>query len=182
MAIKVEGEIRFADLKGPRFNIRKFRRKIVSKELYRQWKKSNPGITLAQFTRIWKLIAKEMQEVIVEESDGILLPNGIGEMYLGYVKLKRIGTDYKTSKEHNVLVNYENFHSYGKTGKIIFRACTKYKLSTCSLWNFRAITPFKEKVTKAFNEQPEIYKNSRQKQYHGHPNNRTSDLSANESG
>jgi hypothetical protein len=49
------------------------------------------------------------------------------------------------------------------------------------MWNFRAITPFKEKTVEALREYPERYKNSRQKNKYGNSSNRTSDISANES-
>ena len=181
MARIMEGPPRFADLKGPRFNTRKFRKKIVTKELFKEWKKTNPGITFDQFKYIWKMIAQEIQNTVITEPDGVMLPNGIGKVYTAYVKMKEPGIDWKTSKEHDVLVTYENYHSYGKPGKIVYNPCSKYKLSTCTMWNFKAITPFKEKVSQAFRERPEIYKNTAQKQYHGHPSSRTSDLTTNES-
>jgi len=182
MSRVIEGPMRFADLNGPRFNIRKFRKKIVTKELYKQWKKATPGITFEQFKRIWSLIAQEIQESIVEEPDGLMLPNGIGKLYMGYVRMKNTGIDYKTSKEHNTMVTYENYHSYGRPGKIIYHPCSKYKLSTCSLWSFTAITPFKERASRAFVEQPEKYKSTSQKQYNGHSSRRTSHITTDEPG
>lgn len=180
MARITEGTLRFADLQGPRWNMRKFRKKMISKELYKDWKKNNPGITFDQFKHIWKLIATQMQLSIIQEPDGLQLPNGMGKLYVGYVKLKNPGIDYKTSKEHGVIATFDNYHSYGKPAKIIYHPCGKYKISTCNLWNFKAITPFRKRVSQTLRDRPEIYKNSTQKQYHGNPSNRAFNISTDE--
>lgn len=172
----------FADRAGPRFNTRKWRQKIISKELYKKWKdKTGYAVTFEEFKRIWKHIAQEIQLGALEEPDGIMLPYGLGEIYIGYVKLRDKVVDYKVSREVGQVVYYENYHSYGKIGKVIYSPCGKYATNTCDLWNFKPITPFKEKATKALMGQPELYKNTRQKKYYASAPNRTTDIPSEES-
>lgn len=174
--------IKLADRKGPRFNLRKFRKKIVTRDLYRTWAiKTGSSIDFLTFKRIWRYIALEFQDVMLTESDGALLPNSIGQMYVGYVKTKNRPIDYRLSREYNKAIYYENYHSYGNIGKVIYYPCGRYSLSVCNLWNFTAITPFKEKVTQAFRDNPERYKHSRQKKYYGHTSNRSADIPSKES-
>lgn len=171
-----------ADRKGPRFNTRTFRQKIVSKELYTKWKiKTGYSLSYDEFRAIWKGIAKEYQVCTIEGSNGVLMPYGIGELYIGWTKTLNKVIDYNLSRIHNTRVYYENYHSYGKLAKIIYYACGKYRLDTCKLWNFKPITPFKEYVSKTLMNSPEIYKNSRQKSSNGHTSSRTSPLTTEES-
>lgn len=165
----------FADRRGPRMNYRKFRHKIVTKELYKKWKVLNPSLDLTfdGFKRIWKLVALELQYSVIEDTEGVLLPHGIGDIYLGWVKPRAKPIDYKLSRELDTIIYHDNYHSYGKIGKIIYSPCGRYQLRHCDMWSFTPITPFRERSVKAFNEYPERYKNSRQKNYYGHSGNRT---------
>lgn len=179
-------EMKFSDRSGPRFNTRTFRHKIITRDLYKAWKKKTGyKISFDEFKRIWKLLALEIHSGILEEPNGVMLPYGMGELYLGWVTTKLKGIDYKTSREIGRLVYYENYHSYGKVGKLIYHACAKYSLYTCRMWNFKPITPLINKVSKAFMDRPEIYKNSRQKKFYINNNGNTSsggttDISSNE--
>lgn len=175
----------FADLKGPRWNMRTFRHKIISPEVYKKWKdKTGYNLSLGEFKKVWKMIALQIHEGVIEEPNGVMLPYGLGTLYVGWVKTKNRPVDYKTSKEHNVYVYHENYHSYGKIGKIIYSPCGKYSLKLCKWWGFTGITPFKEKVTKAINTNPEIYRNSKQKikKDYGDSNSRKDSVGTDESG
>lgn len=167
----------FADRKAPRVNLRKFRHKIITKELYNRWlKTTSHKISFDEFKRIWKLVALEIQLSAIEETDGIVLPHGIGEIYLGYTKVKDRPIDYNLSRQYNTIIYHDNFHSYGKLGKIIYSPCGKYQLRNCDLWSFTPITPFRTRAKAAFKEYPERYKNSRQKNYYGYTPNRSTNI------
>lgn len=173
----------FADVKGPRFNTRTFRHKIVSTDMWRSWKKKTGlGLDYKEFKRIWKLIVTELHQAVLEEPNGVALPYGLGTLYIGWVKPKKRPIDYKTSKEYGKMIFYENYHSYGKVGKIIYAPCGKYAHKNCKWWGFKPITPFKAKAVKAIAETPEIFRNSKQKMYkYGHPSDRTSNIPTEES-
>jgi hypothetical protein len=173
--------IELANRKGPRFNTRTFRKKIISKELYIKWKtKSGHNNSYDEFKVIWKAIAKEYQVCAVEGPNGVLMPYGIGELYIGWTKTLNRVIDYNLSRVHNTRIYHENYHSYGKLAKIIYHACGKYRLDTCKLWNFKPITPFKQYVSKTLKDSPEIYKNSRQKTSNGYTSSRTPPLTTEE--
>jgi len=175
-----------ADRKGPRFNARKYRKKIVTRELYKKWKDlTGHNLNFDTFKKIWKLIALQMQELALEDPDGIQLPEAVGTIYIGYINSRKRAIDYNISRRvsaeagKEIVVYYDNFHTNGKIGKIIYSACGKYRLRTCMMWSFKPITPFEERTTKAFNENPERYKHSRQKKYG--PNSRPANFSAGQS-
>lgn len=181
--IDITKPFEFADRNSPRFNTRTYRQKIISKELHKAWKqKTGYNISFDEFKRIWRLITIEIHLGITEEPNGILLPYGIGELYVGWVKTRLRCIDYKISREVGKVIYYENYHSYGKVGKLIYHPCPKYCMYTCRMWNFTPITPLIAKVTKSLKEKPEIYKNSRQKKYYnGSSTNRPVDIPSKES-
>lgn len=156
----------FNNLKAPRFNNRKYRKNIITKELFKDWKvKTNNNITFKQFKEYWNLIAFKHIEKIIEERDGIKLGTGLGDIYIGFVKSKKkSGIDYKTSSEYNKCIKHENWDSSGKLGKIIYGTNNrKYIYKLHKFWSFEACRNLKRKVSLALKEQPEKYKNSIEK-------------------
>lgn len=165
----------FADRKAPRFNARKFRQRVITKELYEKWKeKSNYKLDFTTFKRIWKQIAQQMQIMALEDTNGIMLPEALGNIYIGWVKSKKRPIDYKTSREVDQYTYYDNWHTDGKLAKIIYLACGKYKIRGCRMWGFLPITPFKELVTRTVQENSDMYKHSKAKKYYKYDANRRS--------
>lgn len=157
----------FNDLKAPRFKQRKYRTQIVTKEFYDRWKLANPQykITFTQFKKLCENINKEIIEFVVEEPDGVRLPTGMGDIYLGYVPNgKKRPIDYKATKEHGKTIYHENWNSSGKLGKIIYGVVKKrYKFKRSRFWSFKGSTSFRHAAIKAFQDNPERYKNTIEK-------------------
>lgn len=175
----------FADEKGPRWNTRTFRHKILSTDLWKQWKKKT-GLSLdyKTFQGIWKMIVAEVQRGVMEEPNGVAMPYGLGTLYIGWVKPRVKPIDYKTSKQYGKMIFHENFHTYGKIGKIIYAPCGKYAHKYCKWWGFQPITPFKAKASQAIMESPEIFRNSKQKmqRQYGQSSDRESNIPVEEPG
>lgn len=156
----------FNDRKAPRFSSRTYRKNIVSKELYEKWKiESGYDITFKEFRSIWdKLAAKYVQNVI-EEKDGVRLGASVGDIYIGFIPQKKTkAIDYATSLELGKPVYFQNWHSNGKIGKIIYGTRKrKYIYRLAAFWAFTACRNFKNLAVKAMKENPERYKNSIEK-------------------
>lgn len=156
----------FNDLKAARFNPRKYRVNIVSEDLWKRWKqKTGRKESFQEFKKLWAMIAEGAIECVFEEQDGLRLPKGMGDVYLGYVPgIKKRGIDYKTSRELNKTILHENWNSNGKTGKIIFGITRrKYLFKRPSMWAFIPCRNFKRSAVKMLREYPERYKNSIEK-------------------
>lgn len=156
----------FNNRQAPRFSNRKYRHNIISKELYDAWRKQTGyKITITEFRRIWRLIAKEYINEIIEEKDGAKLGASIGDLYIGYVPSpKHKPIDYNTSLELGKKVHFQNWNSNGKLGKIIYGTRgRKYIYRLYKFWSFKACRTFKQQVNTALREHPERYKNSIEK-------------------
>lgn len=177
---KVNRTTNFADLTAPRFSARTYRYKIVSRELHSKWKEETGSkLDYTSFRAIWRMIAEQYKESIIEETDGVLLSHGIGEVYMGYVVGGKRAINYKESKKCNQTIFFENFHSDGKRGKLIFASDRiKYKMKRNKWWSFKAHTKLKDMVALAFINHPERYKNSREKVYKHRHDNRTTNIRA----
>lgn len=157
----------FADLNAPRFNKRTFRHNIVSKELYDEWvKETGYKSTLDEFKRIWDSIAIKIRSKVISERDGVRLPSGLGDIYIGYTKCKRRPIDYKTSKELGKIIYFENWNTDGRLGKIIYGTSGRpYMYRLCKYWGFIPHTNFKDECTNALQTNPDNYKNSIESKY-----------------
>ena len=158
----------FTDLNAPRFNKRKYRYNIVSKQLYNTWK-SGTGSTISfiQFKHIWANIADTIVDKVLTERDGIRLGTGVGDIYIGIVPTtKKRAIDYKLSKELNKIVYHENWSTNGKLGKIIYATNDRpYIFKLNRYWGFIPHTNFKDQCTKALLNNPEVYKNTLEGKY-----------------
>ena len=156
----------FNDLKAPRFNNRKYRQSVVTKDLYIKWKTdNNSNITFKEFKNYWYKIANKYIEKIIEERDGVKVGNGLGEIYVGFVKsTKGASIDYKLSKELNKKIKHENWDSSGKLGKLIYGTRNrKYIYRLHKYWSFVGCRNLKRLVSTSLKTHPERYKNSIEK-------------------
>lgn len=156
----------FNDRKAPRFSTRKYRKNIVSEELYERWKKQTGyDLSFQEFRAIWNLIGREYTNAVIEETDGAKLGSSTGDLYIGYVPgAKNKGVDHKTSQELGKKVYHQNWNSKNKLAKIIYGVHNrKYIHRFCYFWSFTAHRTFKNRVTQAIRDFPERYKNTIEK-------------------
>jgi hypothetical protein len=156
----------FDNLKPRRFNTRKYRENIVSEELWKKWKDSTSRTeTFKEFRDIWHKIADQIIVNVVEETDGVRLPKGNGDIYIGYIPhIQKRVIDYKLSKQYGKVIRHENWNSNNKVAKIIYGTSRrKYIYKLAGWWGFTACRNFKVRVVKALQTHPERYKNSIEK-------------------
>lgn len=153
----------FNDLKASRFNSRKYRENIVTEELWKEWKeKTGRTESFKEFRDVWHKIATNIVDNIVEERDGIRLPKGIGDMYLGFLPgSKKQFIDYQESLKYGKHIWHENWDTNQKAGKIIYGTRhRKYLHKLAGWWAFTACRNFKKRAVQAFKDNPTRYKNS----------------------
>jgi hypothetical protein len=156
----------FNDRKAPRFNQRKFRKNIVSEDLWKRWKlETGYNVSFSDFKNIWNNIAISFIQNVLEERDGVKLGAGMGEIYIGFIpSLKSKIVDPKTSEEYKKEIKYENWDTSGKVGKIIYATRgRKYIYKTAGWWAFKASRIFKQATSKSLRTHPNRYKNSIEK-------------------
>lgn len=142
---------KLTDRKAPRF--RQCRFNIVSSELHKKFLEENPNfyITYKDFKFIIKEINNEIINQVIENREGVILPKGLGRIWLGFFHPKR-----KTFKETG-LSNY-NFETKDLQGKICWDyKFVKYKIKSRDFYGFNAHRDFKTAASNAFKNTPERY-------------------------
>lgn len=159
----------FNDLNAPRFNPRTYRKRIVSVQTWREWKReTGRKDSWKVFKSTWELIAAKNVEIVLEERDGIRMAENLGDVYAGYVKVasRKRDLDYKTSITLGVPFKHENWHSNNKKIKIIYGTSRrKYIYKMKFLWGFLAHRDFDRAVAASVKNNPEIYKNTQEKRF-----------------
>src|SRR5690606_3245995 len=134
---------------------RKYRKNIVSKELYDAWKlRTGYNISFQEFRKIWRLIAQEYITSIVEEADGVRLDASTGDLYIGYIPSpKRKPIDFNTSLQLGKRVHFQNWNSSGKMAKIIYGTRgRRYMYRFATYWSFVASRTFKKRCKQALQD------------------------------
>lgn len=156
----------FNDLNAPRFNTRKYRHNIISKDLYNRWKdKTGYNITFSQFKKYWNLIGEKYSQKIISERDGVKVGTGLGDIYIGLIKNpKKEPIDKKLSVEYGKKIKYENWETRGQLGKIIYGTRgRKYIYRLHGYWMFSACRNLKRSASAALRTNSSKYKNSIEK-------------------
>lgn len=151
------------DRKAPRMSKAEFTYDVLTKELYEKWKKENPKFkhfSFSQFEKEWLNIAQLIWKECSENTDGVRLPFFTGEIAVKYV------TSYKQPIDNNDNVPNEiahlNWNSNGRLAKIVWTIQYSRKFNKyCRLFCFQAYREFQQRVSKALNETPEIFKHNR---------------------
>lgn len=126
---------------------------VVTKKELREFLRKYPehkGLTQLEFNSIVRQFNQNIIETVIENRDGVLLPERIGQLQIVSYKAskKRIvnfGLTNKTGTPH-----YEgNWETDNRIGKIVFQKPGQ-KIEHGRLWGLITARPFKQKVSKAF--------------------------------
>lgn len=104
--------------KAPRMRRGKFSKSVVSKQLWRQFIKTNPeykGMTWDQFFTNWKEIADTIRIETITNDLGVKLGSYTGELKLEYIPYKFRAENYNITEAR---VPYPNILAKGKVAKI----------------------------------------------------------------
>jgi len=160
----------YNDRKAPRFNPRLYRYNVISKELWKAWKKETGyKLTFSQFKNIWNAIGETITDSVSTSRDGVRLGGGLGDIYAAYVQGRNVENkqkplDFKLSLEYDKEIRHQNWENSGKVGKIIYGTYKRPYIYKYATWyGFTGHRRFKNKMSKAFRETPSLFKNSIEK-------------------
>lgn len=151
----MKNQIKQPDLNAPRF--RPTRLSLFTPAFYKEFRKKYPqhkdvpnstlrGIILSHSIKMW--------ETVIDERDGIELPENMGNVFIGTCNPPRAhNTDYAVSLKYNTRLRHRNFESDNYVAKIFYtNYAPKYKFKDRDLWQFKGVRDFTRKVSETYPE------------------------------
>lgn len=140
------------DLNAPRYRPTKLN--LTNVEFYNKFITENPKyskLTIADFKNVIKTFNGKIWETVINERDGVQLPEQLGYLFIGSCPRKKSNVDFNKSKEHNVILQNRNWESDQFVAKIFYTNFeTKYRFKNHELWGFTGLRDFKRSVSKAY--------------------------------
>jgi len=159
------------NLKAPRFRPKRIT--LLNKNTYKEFKERYPmfkNIADSTLKEIIKVFNKRIWEGVIENRDGVELPNSLGYLFIGTCKAaKTVNINYALSKKYGKVIQNHNWDTDGNLGKIFYTNYTsKYRFKNRELWRFQAHRDFKRTVAKVYPKQwnKYIYMNNKNKVCH----------------
>jgi len=141
------------DLNAPRF--RPKRVNLLNKDLYERFIEKYPehaGISLQQFKDIINKFNGNLYQGIIDNRDGVELPDGLGYIFMGSCPpAKKQNVDVLKSLKYGVVANHKNWDSDNKLLKIFYtNRPSKYPFQNKQVWAFKAVKQFRKDASEAF--------------------------------
>tara|TARA_R100000353_G_scaffold51060_2_gene40555 strand:- start:11704 stop:12228 length:525 start_codon:yes stop_codon:yes gene_type:complete len=141
------------DLNAPRYREKVFG--LLNADLINEFKEKNPiysKIDNSKFKKIIKLFNERVWNEVIENRDGIELPDSLGYLFIGTCPAaKSVNTDYALSKQYGKVLQNKNWETDGNVAKIFYtNYSTKYRFKNRELWQFVAVRQFKRTVAKTY--------------------------------
>jgi hypothetical protein len=91
---------------------------------------------------------------VIDERDGVELPEQLGYIFIGSCPAKKMNKDYKTSKELQQLIQHRNWESDNYLAKIFYTNYgSKYRFMFSKLWGFKPVRQFSRSVGQTYPDQ-----------------------------
>lgn len=153
-------EFKKPDLSAPRFRPTVYT--IMNKEFFDSFKKKYPkykNLDEKSLRKIAKTFNELVYTTVIENRDGIQLPESIGWLFIGSCEQsKKDNIDYAKSNKYGISVTNKNWESDGKLAKIFFTSyALKHKMKNREFWKFVACRDFKRGVAKVYPENWNMY-------------------------
>lgn len=147
--------IRKPDLNAPRFRYKS--KSVLRKDTFNKFKKKYPeydDLTLEQFKNIIKTFNSKICQGIIDNRNGVELPDGLGYIFIGTCPpAKKKNVDYKKSLEYGVEASHKNWDSDNKLMKIFYSNLnSKLPFKNRQVWAFKAIKEFRSDASNAYKE------------------------------
>lgn len=140
------------DLNAPRYRPKKLN--LTNIDFYNQFVKDNPkysSLSHNDFKKIISTFNGRIWEKVIEERDGVELPEQLGYVFIGTCPRKKSNVDFDKSARYGVKLQNQNWESDNYTAKIFYTNFeTKYKFKHNDLWGFVGIRDFKRNVGKTY--------------------------------
>lgn len=146
-------EYKKPDLNAPRFRPKKLN--FTNVEFYNKFLEENPkysNLSLNDFKNIIKSFNGLIWEKVIQERDGIQLPEQLGYLFIGSCpKKKGDNVNYKKSEQYGIKIQNQNWESDQFTAKIFYTNFeTKYRFKNHDLWGFKGLRDFKRMVGQTY--------------------------------
>ena len=140
------------DLNAPRYRPTKLN--LTNVDFYNRFIQDNPKhnqLTIEQFKNIIKSFNGKIWQAVIDERDGIQLPEQLGYIFIGSCPRKKSNVDYKKSEEYGVILQNQNWESDQYLAKIFYTNYeTKYRFKNHELWGFKGLRDFTRAVGQAY--------------------------------
>ncbi len=143
------------DVKAPRF--RPQVKTVLNTEFFERFKCKHPkykNLDDKDLRKIIKSFNETLCNKIIENRDGIELPQQLGWLFIGTCqKSKKENIDFAKSNEYGVKVSNKNWETDGKLAKIFYtNHAPKHKFRNREFWGFVACRKFKRNVSKSYSD------------------------------
>ena len=150
-------EYKKPDLNAPRYRPKKLN--FTNNVFYEQFIKDNPkcsGVSIDKFKEIITTFNQKIWETVIEERDGVELPEQLGFIFIGTCPRKKSNVDFNKSQVYGVKLQNQNWESDQYVAKIFYTNYeTKYRFKFHEMWGFTGVRDFKRTVGKTY---PHVWK------------------------
>lgn len=147
------------DLNAPRYRPKKLN--FTNATFYDQFIKDNPkysGIELEVFKNIITSFNGKIWETVIEERDGVELPEQLGFIFIGTCPRKKSNVDFYKSQIYGMKLQNQNWESDQYVAKIFYTNYeTKYRFKHHEMWGFTGVRDFKRTVGKTYPQEWKKY-------------------------
>lgn len=148
------------DLNAPRYRPKKLN--LTNIDFYNKFIEDNPkysNLSINDFKDVIKTFNGMIWETVINERDGVQLPEQLGYLFIGSCPRKTTdNTDYKKSEHYGVKIQNQNWESDQFVAKIFYTNFeTKYRFKNHDLWGFTGLRDFKRGVAKVYPQEWKKY-------------------------
>jgi len=141
------------DLHAPRFRNKHVA--LINSDLLTRFKTKYPehsSISLQQFKKIISTFNEKLSDGIIENRDGVELPEGLGYIFIGTCpQARKKNIDMFKSAQYGVITEHKNWDSDNKVMKIFYtNRPSKYPLANKQLWVWQSVKQFRKKASAAY--------------------------------
>jgi hypothetical protein len=140
------------DLNAPRYRPKKLN--LTNIDCYNKFIKEHPkyaDLSLKKFKEIITSFNGMIWNTVINERDGVQLPEQLGYIFIGSCPRKKSNVDFKKSGEYGVVLQNQNWESDQFTAKIFYTNFeTKYRFKNHELWGFKGVRDFTRMVGKTY--------------------------------
>lgn len=143
------------DLNAPRFRGKRLR--ILNTDFYKAFRAEYPKYAYLSDKDIKQIIDEvngKLWQTVIDERDGVELPEQLGYIFIGSCPAKKMNKDYKTSKELQQLIQHRNWESDNYLAKIFYTNYgSKYRFMFSKLWGLKPVRQFSRSVGQTYPDQ-----------------------------
>lgn len=143
------------DLNAPRFRPKRI--SLLNKALYTAFIEKFPehgNLDLTTFKQIIRTFNDELCQGIIENRDGVELPDGLGFIFMGTCPAaKKHNVDISKSLKYGITATHQNWDADGNLLKIFYTNHTsRYPLQNKQVWAFKGVKQFRKAASDAYKE------------------------------